>query len=1143
MNQLSIASLNVCGLKRRATYPEFIELVQKFDVLCVNESKLDKYDHIKAPGYTFINVPRKQKFKRKSGGLGAFIKDDIFQYFKIIESKSDYLFWLKFTGSEIVHDPVIIGIVYVPPLHSRFYSNDMFEVFDNEISEMSSKFEYLYLCGDFNAHTGELVDYTTNDDFISEYFQFNEDLTSFVNQKALLLENGIKLKRCSPDSKRNNHGYKLIGTCKNNNLIIVNGRTTGDIPGRMTFRNISVIDYFISSVKGYDLIDAFEIQELDPLFSDGHSILQCKINIKIKTSAKNKKKMQCKKWNKNLKYNFTNSICENEVATILKDLFSITNTTFEQDKLDKIVEKLTGIYINSAEKTFPGKKSFNITNNPQKPWFGPDCKKARKLYSKSRKKYCKYPTLENRNVYYSKSKIYKKTMNKYKNYYNKINENKLRLLNSKNPRDYWKYLNSINAKDKGEMPPLESLYKHFREVNNDLSHEHDDQSILSQINLNVDNMLNSPFTPEEISKCIKNLQNNKAPGIDGVINEYIKCSQEKLLPVYVSLFNIILNHGAFPSQWSLGTIIPIYKNKGDRTNPECYRPITLLSCVSKLFTSVLNTRLSTFLDRNNMLSENQAGFRSGYSTTDHVFTINSLIELFKFHKQKLYCCFIDFSKAFDSVWRIGLWSKLLETNINGKFLLLIRNMYKDIKSCISSENDMSDFFSCNCGVRQGENLSPILFSLFLNDLEDFLNKQGNEGLKFENPDLNIILKILVLLYADDTVLIADQPQKLQLCLNSFDNYCKTWKLHINLEKTKVMIFGSRSKSRHTFHINNSQIEIVKSYKYLGTYFTNSGNFLVNRKHLAEQAKKALFYFYKRINNLNLPPDLIFKLFDNTISPILLYNSEIWGYEDKKLLERILCTFIKKYLHLKASTPNYMVYAETGRYPLEISIKTRMIGYWIRLITGKESKIAHKIYKILLNTQNFKSKWITEIKSILTEIGRQDIWLNQNTYLHNNTKSLVNKILIDQYQQQWHSNLEISSKGKIYGMFKENINLEHYFTQIPKKDYLTLVKFRTSNHYLPIETGRWNNIHVEARKCKLCNLNDTGDEMHYLLICPYFHCQRKLNLKPYYYTKPNVLKFKQIMNVRSVKQLHKLSTYILLISNFFKNNWQAPNETR
>ena len=135
-----------------------------------------------------------------------------------------------------------------------------------------------------------------------------------------------------------------------------------------------------------------------------------------------------------------------------------------------------------------------------------------------------------------------------------------------------------------------------------------------------------------------------------------------MLNLYTELFNMILDSGVIPTQWICGNIVPIYKNNGDSTDPNNYRPITLLSCLGKLFTAIINERLNKYSDSVELILENQAGFRRGLSTTDNIFSLYSLIELFKLFKKKLYCAFIDFEKAFDSVWHIGLWNKILQSN-------------------------------------------------------------------------------------------------------------------------------------------------------------------------------------------------------------------------------------------------------------------------------------------------------------------------------------------------------------------------------------------------------------------------------------------------------------------------------------------------
>ena len=135
-----------------------------------------------------------------------------------------------------------------------------------------------------------------------------------------------------------------------------------------------------------------------------------------------------------------------------------------------------------------------------------------------------------------------------------------------------------------------------------------------------------------------------------------------------------------------------------------------------------------------------------------MFTLHSLFQILKCKKQKLYCAFVDFSAAFDEVHRVSLWQKLLCNAINGKKILVINNMYNNIKSCISHNNNLSAYFPCETGVRQGENLALVLFALFLNDLQFYMENNGCVGVELNEVQVRLLcLKLLILLYAHDTV--------------------------------------------------------------------------------------------------------------------------------------------------------------------------------------------------------------------------------------------------------------------------------------------------------------------------------------------------------------------------------------------------------
>ena len=159
---------------------------------------------------------------------------------------------------------------------------------------------------------------------------------------------------------------------------------------------------------------------------------------------------------------------------------------------------------------------------------------------------------------------------------------------------------------------------------------------------------------------------------------------------------------------------------------------------------------------NEIIGFEQAGFRPEFSTMDHIFTLNAIIECYKCKRGRVYCALIGYSKAFDLIDRVSLWVKLLNHGVNGKILSVIQNIYKKAKSSVKINDKISNF-SCNIGVRQGEKLSPILFAIYLNDFLSSMCKsyQGLNELSCDvEIELETFMKLYVLLYADDTVILA-----------------------------------------------------------------------------------------------------------------------------------------------------------------------------------------------------------------------------------------------------------------------------------------------------------------------------------------------------------------------------------------------------
>ncbi len=177
------------------------------------------------------------------------------------------------------------------------------------------------------------------------------------------------------------------------------------------------------------------------------------------------------------------------------------------------------------------------------------------------------------------------------------------------------------------------------------------------------NPLDSPITLAELLDQIQTLKTQKACGVDGILNEMIKYTEHKFKLTILKLFNIILSSGIYPNIWNKGLITPIHKN-GDRFDPNNYCGICVNSNLGKLFCKILNSRLAHFLRDRNVLSKCQIGFQPKYRTSDHIYTLHTLIDKqINQNKTKIFSCFIDFKKAFDSIWHEGLFLQLIQCGI------------------------------------------------------------------------------------------------------------------------------------------------------------------------------------------------------------------------------------------------------------------------------------------------------------------------------------------------------------------------------------------------------------------------------------------------------------------------------------------------
>lgn len=1151
--------------------PDFVSFINSYDIIHLSETKLDSLDDVNVDGYSFIGKYR-FVFKNRSGGVGILIKNSLFDKIEVLDISCENCLWYRFKDTSY-----IFAVVYIPPEGSKYGNLDIFDKLENDIIDINSQYDNasLLIFGDFNAKTGRLPDYTVFDEYIAENYidtvsEENMTLNGMVNL-------GLPLERFSQDNNNiNNYGYRFLELCKSTGLLIANGRCGNDIHiGKNTCNDSSLLDYLLLSLNNFSNTKNFEVLDFDPILSDIHNSLTVEFyigNIVNVIEPQNNDIEEerdvtenCYKkpiWDNSVRQLFVDSLDQasiDEYSIEFARLFD--DKSYNENCINDITKKVSEILFNAADKcnliidvkNKPFGRSCNSGNNSSKnkKWFDDDCTNARKKYLNSKRHHRRYKTHDSYLNMVSDSKVYKKTINKkIRDYQNDVNK-KLSNLRSSDPKAFWSLLNKYSNEGKETFSKIskETFFEHFVKLNEAGLDEDDNQEVnIDFEHLNSNNaFVNADITIDEIKKIVKKLKNNKSPSaFDHILNEYLKYANESFLQLLCQLFNIILDSGIFPDVWSKGIIHPIYKNKGDKDDPNNYRGITILSCMGKLFTNILNERLNIYLESCNLLSEEQAGFRKNYGTIDHVFSLKLLIDFYLKNKQKLFCAFVDYRKAFDSLNRLHLWNKLLSHNIDGRCLKIIHNMYQKAKSCVKVNNVLTGFFSSYTGVRQGENLSPILFSIYLNDLTQFMSCKM-EGLTtmssvtqacLSDDTIDVYLKLYLLLYADDTVLLAENKFDLQNGLNAMNEYCNIWGLQVNEAKTKIVIFSSHKINKETFifKYNNRDLEIVDEFSYLGVLFNYNGRFCKAKKRIIEQARKAMFSIVKKARKLNLPISIQLHLFNSMVVPILLYGSEVWGIENLQIMEQFQLRFCKLILNLKASTPNCMIYGETGLLPLELQIKTRILNFWAKLINSKDEKICNVLYRTVhyLHVNNVvASPWVSFVSNIFNELGLTYYFESQQVINLTHFKNVVKCRLKDHFLQNWQATVADSHKCLVYRIYKKNLSFEKYLDILPTNLGKLLCKYRTTNHLLPIEKGRHLNIDRNHRKCQKCTKQSLGDEFHYLFECKFFKDSRKKFVDDQFTTHPNVYTLERLMNSTDYHTLLRLALFCKTIMSKFK----------
>jgi ribonuclease HI len=494
--------------------------------------------------------------------------------------------------------------------------------------------------------------------------------------------------------------------------------------------------------------------------------------------------------------------------------------------------------------------------------------------------------------------------------------------------------------------------------------------------------LNQDIEVNEVHTAIQKLKRCKASGADSIPNEALKYGGPTLTKAILVLCRLSFRCKRVTDSWRFGMIAPIPKpGQPDHLDPNSYRPITLLSCVGKIYGMILQTRLMQFCESQNILSEEQNGFRPDRSCTDNIYSLVELLQTRSAMHMKTVLCFVDLKKAYDVVFRDGLWKRLLDVGIIGRMWEILVNIYRDTRSAVFVNGQLSDSFEVQRGVRQGCVLSPLLFAIFIDGLVSEI-RATNAGICIDSFTLSLLL------YADDIVLTADNAVNIQRMLDVLHRYSMQWRFVINTQpdKTAVMFFnGVKHDNDTTFVLGQQPIAVVQQYTYLGVEITSPLSWHMLREKLLTRARRNMYRAWAmgtRAGLLTVRTNT--QIYTALVRCHLEYAAEVCGCTIDKAwtsAELIQLRMGKLILHCPTHTSDEAVIGELGWWPIMERHSMLRLRWWARLITMKESRWPYIIYQYARNAyinslgvgKREVHNWCSDTHKIMERIGLLDEW--------------------------------------------------------------------------------------------------------------------------------------------------------------------------
>ena len=1132
---------------RKIDDTEFAAIVTSCPIFCLQETK----SKIFVPDYKCFNANRPNS---RSGGLCIGVHRSIAKDVKEITSNCSDIQSVRIKlGSESAVDELVIINLYDSPEHSSYKKRlkSSKSTFDDDASTLDNLLDFtmnsiqngrkVILAGDFNARTASLNNTIEEDtEALSAANPFSQRSHPCLNDRS------------SKDQMVNPRGKLLLDFLACANLTILNGSVLGDSLGEFTSVNYggaSVVDYVAvgadikAIVKSFRVLDLCKFSDHKPsvtTLSLRHNITLSEEILRDLEDAPRKYKWPCED---NAELKFLLAMGDPGIKEKTETLATSSCKT-HQDVLN-LNNQIVELYHQVAEQVMPRKNASSRQKGPRhnkygstkkksrmKPkmaWFDSECIRLKRTLNILAKKYGRSPLDKLlRDSYYDTRRQYRKMIRHKRS---EFFENLCKDIETGN-NICWKSFKAL----KNTKSPATSLdafdminfCKFFSELygkkNIKDSKIAELQSKMQKNNIcdDLTKLLDQDIKMEELCACIKATKKGKAVSEDLISNEFFKASTRSMLKAVLNLFNHCLSLSIYP--WTSSVVTPLHK-KGDIYDPNNYRAIAVASNLGKLFASILLKRLISFRDQCDPDTANQLGFCKDAQTADHIFTFSTCVEKYVTKKrQRLYTCFVDYAKAFDSICREALLYKLWKMGIQGRFFECIKFMYSNSSAKVKLLSKLSQKIDIICGTEQGHPMSPELFKCFVHQLSHDLN--NIEGVKV--PVLNDT-DITHLLWADDLVLLALNKHSLQQMLDVLNKYCSEWGLTVNVGKTSVLVFnptGRHLKESHEFKLGEQQIPSGREYCYLGITFTLSGSLKLTQQKLRQKALRSYFSLKSYIDTRHIRKSILFKLFDTLIVPVVSYGCQVWLPSTalfrnfptntstnpetgnvctliaKDPLENLHLSLLKWTLGVRKSTSNAAIWGDTGRHPLGITLSKQVFNYKERLeqmvVDGRDCFARHAFEE----QATLNLSWFSTLEQMQETIEASERKQGLRP-------SQIRKSLQKWFINSWETERTSNKKLSFYNLVKRKFAQETYLAlELKPNCSKKIAQFRSSSHRFNVETGRYGEkrFNIKHRACRHCCSSDDDlldllyelpgaypvieDEHHILYECPLYEDLRE-----------------------------------------------------